>query len=393
MAKSSPSTRIVILFVLAALTVEVWQLRQTALLEEELAAVEQTKPPTAHAAPKPPPVVVDAPAPEFTGEAAEPGKPLTLADGSVVTVKDSTPRSVTVHRPANTGTLLAEIDGEVRQISVDDLKNNPDLMNQLTGAAKTSAQREFANYLKQSGLTAEQQAQFQATMADRTSQIWLAALQVATKGDLTADQLAALNQQVSEIEQTAQASLRPLYASDDDFAALQTYQAQGAAQGVLSTLGQMVHDPLTPEQSDAISGIVAEEYAKANLPEPMVVGILWGLNSDLPPLTGEFQQMETSIEDRLAAVLTPSQADQLKSSPGSAGRLKNGVMRTTSSFESAIDRGSMTGGGSADTPKFKFFPGERSGMGSGGGGFGYTMSGPNGSSYSKDYFEVDIHTD
>lgn len=376
---------------LAALTTEVWQICQTATLEEELVAdINHAVGAAVRPAFKSLPLATKSPAPEFAGAAAEPGKPLTLPDGTVVTVTDLTPPSVTIHRPANTGTLLAKIGEEVRLISVDDLKNSPELMQQLTGAAQKSVQREFDNYLKSSGLSPDQRAQFQATMADRNSQIWLAAMQVATSGELTMEKLAALNQEVSGIEQAAQSNLRPLYANDEDFSAFQDYQTKDSVQSALSTLGQLVKDPLSPEQSAAAGRILAEEYAKAQMPEPMVASILWGSNSDLAPVNGSFQQLNANIQDRLAAVLTPAQVEALKTNPIGVSRLKNGLIRPAGNFDSSM---AFSSGGSSGTgPVFKFLSGERSGMGSSD-SFGDTQASSNGVTHNEGYMEVVVKTD
>jgi len=378
---SSRSIRILLVAGLLAFAMEIWQLRRTVDLQEAIIAKGSPRPLWRAQPMEKKASGLGSAAPDSSEESAAPGHPLNLADGSVITVTSTTPRIVTVHRPAGVPTILGLLRGQVAEISFDAFCANPEFLTQLGLLGKAAAKFDYEDYLEKTGWTAEQKETFLSNLGNQTAQLYLLAVQFAFNGDHSLESMAEVNQQAQKLELATEESLQPLFAQDADFAAFQQERRQSLGLGLKTDLDLNLKPPLAAEQSDLVVRSVNEVYAESGLPVPMV---LWLNSPDEHELEAQLAPLEAKLQARVASALTPDQSKYI-STHFYLGLMGEALMQTYFSFAVGRDRDGVDvqwGFQAAGAP------GTNSGL-----YFGNSENTPNGPVRSDDYVEIKVITD
>ncbi len=276
---SSKATLFLVLAGLLALAVEIWQLSRTADLQDAILVKGRarsggrTQPAARAHPPAGEPGVIDTPE-----EFADPGHPLTLADGTVISVKTTLPPNLVVHLHRGTVTLLADINGELKQLSFDDFIANPEFMTQMANLGRATAKLDYKDFLQQSNWPADRQNRLLEIMGGRDTRIRLLQMQFELNNNPSLENAAAFSQQVIDLDHATDTEARALFANDAEFSAFQKVRDEALGRGAVEYLDNNGHPPLTSDQSAAVIRLVQEVYTQAQLPEldVLLVAQRWG---------------------------------------------------------------------------------------------------------------------
>lgn len=230
-------------------------------------------------------------------------------------------------------TILRKVGAKFYPLTVDDIRQDPGLMKQLTNRfASISGQLQAK--LQGYGLSPEAVESFHSIIAERDAQTYLLFLDYSQPG-LDDGDLASFDAERRGLYDDADAQIGALINNADNFAdykasADQDDTGQQALQTFTSNLKRAASAAgedlaLSPEQNDALSSIMQEELANSGLPDPFVAHLMQAsgmavitpsflqsqqmkeTGTDITAFAPEKEAMLNRILDRAAQVLTPAQ--------------------------------------------------------------------------------------
>jgi hypothetical protein len=191
------------------------------------------------------------------------------------------------------------------------------MRDMIAAQQKGVLQIQYQDLLNHFQMSADERDQFMKLILDKQmARMDLGMQAMSADGNQTADEKAALKQQMSEQDATADAQIQDFFNNDADFAYFQTYEKQLPEHQDLSSLNTSLTQagqPLNDEQSDAMLNLMvqASKDSKAATPTPT--------DPTQPPsgsaMDAALQQQEqeqNEIAEGAASVLTPQQLDILK---------------------------------------------------------------------------------
>jgi len=268
--------------------------------------------------------------------AATPKPPIKVVaqTGTVITPGGGTEEiSLAILQARGIPTKLRKVGNKFYPLTVDDIRNDPDLMKQLKSRV-ISMPGQMYTKLKGYGLSSEVVQGISSAIGDRNAKTYLLYLDYLHPG-LDADDLAAFDAERRSIYDDADTKIGALFRNADDFAdfkaSVNQYEAsQQPLQAFTlnlkrsaSTAGEDLS--LTPEQNDTLLRIIQDELAASNLPDPFEASLMQGTGmatvvpdifqakqmkdtgTDTTAFADEKKAVLAHVMDRAAQVLSPAQ--------------------------------------------------------------------------------------
>ncbi len=293
-------------------------------------------------------------------------------------------------------TMLRKVGAKFYPLTVDDIRQDPGLMKQLTNrfsSIPSTLQAKLQGY----GLSPEAVESYHSIIAERDAQTYLLFLDYSQPG-LDDGDLASFDAERQALDDDADAQIGALINNADNFAdykdsadqddtgqqALQTFTSN--LKRAASTAGEDL--TLSPEQSDALTNIMQEELANSGLPDPFVAHLMQAsgmavitpsflqskqmqeTGTDITAFAPEKATMLSRIMDRAAQVLTPAQFAVFQQKPPDLMTMQM-RSKTTLYLEQPITP--LPFGDTAQTGQLTIFPANAGGSSGFGGNFSYSI--------------------
>jgi hypothetical protein len=199
------------------------------------------------------------------------------------------------------------------------MAKNPAMRQMIADQQKQQIQRQYGDLIKSLNLSPDEADQFLKLLSDKQMSQMDAGLKLAA-GNLSADDRAALVQQIKDNSDAGDAQIKEFLNNDADYTQYQTYTQQMPERQEVSTLSSSLAaagQPLDPSQVDPLVQMMADERANFKFTGDLGNG---NSNPDPSKLTGaaidsylqQEAQLQSQIADRAASILTPEQLEVFK---------------------------------------------------------------------------------
>ena len=195
------------------------------------------------------------------------------------------------------------------------MMNTPAMRERMLQTQKRGIEMRFTELMNQLGLSPQDRARFVDLLAQKQMNSVDLGLKAMSGGSQNAEEREAIAASLREANAGVDAEIRDFFGGDTaNYAAYQDYVAQQPVRTQVNALGTSLATagvPLSPEQSSALSGVVAD--ARRNLPGLRDAG-------ESSPLDGSAmdaafraeEQLQNQIAERSATFLSPEQLAALR---------------------------------------------------------------------------------
>ncbi len=197
--------------------------------------------------------------------------------------------------------------------------NTPVMREMMVRTQKAGLERRFADLMNQLGLSPEDRTRFIDLLSDKQMLTIDTGLKMMS-GNLSADERAAVVQQIKDANAASEAKIRDFFGNDATYATYQDYVVQQPLRAQVTALGTSLANagqPMTAEQSNALATVMSDARKNVifsgNFTDPTNTDPQTIMNG--PAMDTYFQeqaQLQSQIADRAATFLSPEQVAALR---------------------------------------------------------------------------------